>query len=83
MWRATLGDYRQNPWFIQLCQWLLQGSPDLLTLLTKNRSDHLPRCIRAGFYDYHFTTIAERRATGAWWKCDFIGDYLPSISLRE
>ena len=84
MWFAALGDYRQNPWFMDFCERLLQGSPEVLALLEKNPfPDHPPRYIRAELYDYHFTDLAERRATGAWWKREFIGEYLPPISLHE
>ena len=84
MWFAALGDYRENPWFIDLCQRLLQGSPQVLALLARNPfPDHPPRYIRAELYDYRFTTFAERRATGAWWKRERIGEYLPPISLSR
>ena len=84
MWFAALGDYRQNPWFVNFCQRLLQGSPDVLALLEKNPfPDHPPRYVRARFYDYHFTSLAERRTTGAWWKRQLIGEYLPPVSLNE
>jgi len=84
MWFAALGDYQQNPWFANFCERLLQGSPDVLALLGKNPfPDHPPRYVRAGLYDYQFTNPAGRRATGAWWKREFIGDYLPPISLPE
>jgi predicted DCC family thiol-disulfide oxidoreductase YuxK len=84
MWFAALGDYRDNPWFVNFCQRLLQGSPDVLALLAKNPfPGKPPRYIRAEFYDYRFTSAAERRATGAWWKREFIGEYLPPLSLRE
>jgi len=84
MWFAALGDYRQNPWFVNFCERLLQGSPETLALLESNPfPNHPPRYIRAEFYDYHFTNFAERRATGAWWKREFIGEYLPPISLQE
>jgi hypothetical protein len=33
--------------------------------------------------DHHFTIPAKRRITSAWWKHDFIGEYLPPISLPE
>jgi len=39
--------------------------------------------IRGEFYNYRFTGIAEHRATGAWWKREFIGEYLPPVSLHE
>jgi predicted DCC family thiol-disulfide oxidoreductase YuxK len=84
MWFAALGDYQQNPWFVNFCERLLQGSPEVLALLDKNPfPNHPPRYIRAEFYDYRFTNFAERRATGAWWKRELIGEYLPPISLHE
>jgi hypothetical protein len=67
MWFAALGNARQNPWFVNFCEPLLQGSPDVLALLAKNPfPGHPPRYVRAEFYDYHFTNFAERRAAGAW-----------------
>jgi predicted DCC family thiol-disulfide oxidoreductase YuxK len=84
MWFAALGDYRQNPWLANLCARLLQGSPDVLALLKTNPfPDKPPRYIRAQFYDYHFTDFAERRATGAWWKRELIGEYSPVVSLHQ
>ncbi|HEY3930766.1 MAG TPA: lipase maturation factor family protein [Verrucomicrobiae bacterium] len=84
MWFAALSNYQQNPWFGNFCERLLQGSPEVLALLQKNPfQKHPPRYIRAELYDYHFTNFAERRATGAWWKREFIGEYLPPISLSD
>jgi len=84
MWFAALGNYQQNPWFGNFCEQLLQGSPEVLALLGKNPfPNHPPRFIRAEFYDYRFTNCAERRATGAWWKREFVGEYLPPVSLHE
>ena len=82
MWFAALGDFRQNPWFVDFCVRLLQGSPEVLALLGKNPFPrNPPRYIRAELYDYHFTNFTERHATGAWWKRERIGDYLPAFSL--
>jgi hypothetical protein len=84
MWFAALGDYRQNPWFVGFCLRLLQGSPELLTLLEKNPfPNHPPRYLRAEFYDYGFTNFEQRRTTGAWWKRERVGEYLPPISLSD
>ena len=84
MWFAALGDYRQNPWFVSFCLRLLQGSPEALALLEKNPfPNHPPRYLRAEFYDYGFTNFDQRRKTGAWWKREQIGEYLPSISLSD
>jgi hypothetical protein len=84
MWFAALGDYRENSWFESFCVQLLQGSPEVLNLLETNPfPGRPPRLIRAELYDYHFTDFAERRATGAWWKRELIGEYLPPVSLHE
>ena len=84
MWFAALGNYQQNPWFEEFCERLLQGSPDVLALLEKNPfPQHPPRFIRAEFYKYKFTNFAGRRATGAWWRREFVGEYLPRVSIRE
>jgi predicted DCC family thiol-disulfide oxidoreductase YuxK len=84
MWFAALGTARGNPWFTNLCVRLLQGSPSVLGLLGPNPfPDHPPRYVRAIEYDYRFTTVAERRATGAWWVRSPAGDYLPAISLSR
>lgn len=82
MWFAALGDYQENPWFQNFCERLLQGSPAVLALLQRNPfPQHPPKFVRAELYDYHFTNPAERRATGAWWKREPAGLYLPPSGL--
>ena len=55
MWFAALGDAQQNPWFMNFCDRLLQGSPEVLALLDKNPfPNHPPRYIRAEFYELPF-----------------------------
>ena len=84
MWFAALGDYRDNPWFVGFLLRLLRGSPEVAALLDKNPfPDKPPRFIRAGLYQYHFTDIATRRATGEWWRRERTGVYCPEISLRQ
>ena len=84
MWFAALGDYRQNPWFVNFCLRLLQGSPEVLGLLGRNPfPDTPPRYVRAILYEYHFTDFETRRKTGAWWRRELKGDYIPVISLRQ
>ena len=84
MWFAALGTYRQNPWFVALTRQLLENSPDVTRLLAHNPfPDKPPHLVRSTVYDYEFTSLAERRATGAWWKRQERGEYLPAVSLRD
>jgi hypothetical protein len=84
MWFAALGTYRENPWFVRLVLQLLKNSPEVTKLLQKNPfPKDPPHYIRAVLYDYHFTTRAERAATGAWWKREERGVYLPAVSIDQ
>jgi lipase maturation factor 1 len=38
--------------------------------------------LRAVAYEYHFTDWATRRRTGAWWRREARGSYLPVLSRR-
>jgi hypothetical protein len=84
MWFAALGSYRSEVWFTSFVVRLLEGSHDVLALLGSNPfPDSPPRYIRALLYEYRFTDVEERRATGAYWRREYKGIYLPPISLRR
>jgi predicted DCC family thiol-disulfide oxidoreductase YuxK len=84
MWFAALSNYQRNPWFLSFCTKLLQGSPEVLALLERNPFPNAPpRYLRALVYDYHFTDLATRRKTGAWWRRELKGEYLPIVSVQE
>ncbi|MGO9608483.1 MAG: lipase maturation factor family protein [Verrucomicrobiia bacterium] len=72
-----------SPWFLSFCEKLLRGQPEVLALLKTNPfSGAPPRYLRATVYSYHFTDLATRRATGAWWRRELLGPYCPVLSLR-
>jgi predicted DCC family thiol-disulfide oxidoreductase YuxK len=84
MWFAALGSYRQNPWFVQTVISLLHGKPEVTALFERNPFPQSPpQYVRATFYRYRFTTVQEHRETGAWWKRQELGEYLPSVSLED
>ena len=84
MWFAALGSHRQNPWFVQTVIALLHGKPKVTALFEKNPfPENPPHYIRATLYRYRFTTTEEHRQTGAWWKREELGEYLPSVSLED
>jgi predicted DCC family thiol-disulfide oxidoreductase YuxK len=81
MWFAALDSAERNPWILALVARLLESSPPVLGLLrTDPFAGRPPRYIRAVLYDYHFTDAATRRRTGAWWRREETGLYLPVIS---
>lgn len=84
MWFAALESPRENPWLLGLMVRLLQGSRDVDRLLAHNPfPDKPPRFIRAMFYRYRFTSAAELRRTGAWWKRQELREYVPTLSLDQ
>jgi hypothetical protein len=85
MWFAALGNYREreNLWFVEFASRLLEGSPPVLALLEKNPfPNRPPRFVRAMAYNYTFTDWETHRRTGAWWKREPLGVYLPAIGIR-
>ena len=42
-----------------------------------------PRYVRLRYYRYQFTDEEERRATGAWWRRESIGDLTERLSLDD
>jgi hypothetical protein len=84
MWFAALGDCRGNPWLVNFLGRLLEGAPEALALLEKNPfPGRPPSRIRAVLYEYSFTDLATRRATGEWWRRERKGLYCPELSLRQ
>jgi predicted DCC family thiol-disulfide oxidoreductase YuxK len=84
MWFAALDAPEQNPWLVGLIVRLLEGSRDVTGLLAHDPfPDKPPHYIRAMFYRYRFTTLEERRQTGAWWKRQELREYLPTISRDQ
>jgi len=80
MWFAALGS--PPGWLLALVMRLLEGSPEVLKLFARNSfPEHPPRYVRAVLYDYRMTDLETHRSTGAWWKREPLGLYLPPLSL--
>lgn len=84
MWFAALRSHRRGGWFDGLCIRLLQGSPDVLWLLAEDPfQGRKPKQVRATLYQYEFTTLHERRQTGAYYKRHDPQPYLGPVSLPD
>ena len=84
MWFAAGNPYGSRNWLLPLVRRLLEGSPQVLHLLKGNPfPDHRPRLVRATMYDYRFTSVEQRRASGAWWRRERTGELLRPLSLAD
>jgi hypothetical protein len=80
LWFASLGSWRENMIVPSTEERLLAGSPDVLALFAGNPFPQAPpQQVRAVLWQYWFTTLAEKRATGMWWKRKLIGLYAPVL----
>jgi hypothetical protein len=78
LWFASLGSWQENPWVVSTEMRLLEGSPDVLALFRRDPfAGSPPPRVRAMLWQYWFTTPAEKRKTGAWWKRRLLGAYAP------
>jgi lipase maturation factor 1 len=84
IWFAALGGASQEPWFQRFMLRLLENDSAVTQLLERNPfPEKPPRYVRAILFKYEFTSSAEHRATGAWWKRREIGECFPEVSLAD
>ena len=72
MWFAALDPFSAQDWLFTLMDRLKSGEPAVTRLLGPNPLQGRPRYVRLSYYQYHFTSSAERAQTGAWWKREFV-----------
>lgn len=82
LWFASLGDWRQNKFVVRTEERLLRNAPDVLELFERNPFPSAPQRIRVVIWQYWFTTLAEKRASGAWWNRKMLGQYAPGLERR-
>jgi hypothetical protein len=80
LWFASLGTFREYPWVVQTEALLLDGEPSVLRLFAYDPFHGKPPSrVRAVLWQYWFTTRAEKRATGRWWRRELRGPYAPAL----
>jgi hypothetical protein len=84
LWFASLGSWRDYEIVPRTEVRLLSNDQDVLALFASNPfPQHPPREVRAVLWQYWFTSMAEKRSTGQWWRRQFIGLYAPTIERGE
>jgi lipase maturation factor 1 len=82
LWFASLGEWHDNPLVLRAERRLLSNDDDVLALFAANPFPQgPPRQVRAVLYQYWFTSLAEKRAHGLWWRREWLGLYAPAIQL--
>ena len=80
LWFASLGDWRSNPMVTNTEERLLAGDKEVLSLFAGNPFPNTPpHIVRAVIWQYWFTTPAEKRTQGAWWRRELLGLYAPTL----
>ncbi len=80
LWFASLSSWRQNPLVPNTEIRLLENDKDVLALFAGNPFPQSPpKQVRAVVWQYWFTSMAEKRTTGMWWKRKFLGLYAPAL----
>jgi hypothetical protein len=83
LWFASLSAWRQEMFVVRTEASLLRGDNDVLLLFAGNPFPHgPPRQVRVVFWQYWFTTPAEKRAQGMWWRREQLGLYAPTLERQ-
>jgi len=83
LWFASLGTWRENPIVPNTEVLLFTNDHDVLELFAGNPfAGEPPRQVRAVLWQYWFTTLAEKRATGLWWRRQSLGLYAPTLERK-
>ena len=80
LWFASLGSWREYPIVPNTEVHLLTNDKDVLELFSENPfGREAPRQVRVLLWQYWFTTMADKRATGMWWRRQLLGLYAPTL----
>src|SRR5271169_3517041 len=84
LWFSSLGVWRDNMMVVSAEERLLANGRDVLKLFADNPfPDAPPKQVRAVVWQYWFTSLAEERATGMWWRRKLLGLYAPTLTLQS
>jgi hypothetical protein len=79
LWFASLGSWRESRFVVWTEERLLKNDPDVLALFAHNPFPNAPREVRAIIYQYWFTDLRTKRASGNWWRREALGEYAPVL----
>jgi hypothetical protein len=81
LWFASLGDWQQYDIVPLTEERLLENDADVLGLFRSNPFGSAPpKFVRAVIWQYWFTSMAEKKRTGNWWRREMLGLYAPELT---
>jgi hypothetical protein len=85
LWFAALrGSCKRTRWYVPFLTRLLEGATEVHGLMDGvPNGGSPPRYIRSSLWQYQFTSPAERERTGEVWKRTRVGDYCPTVTLKD
>ena len=84
LWFASLGDWRQNDMVPLTEEALLENRPQVVALFRGSPFGvAAPKFVRAVLWQYWFTSMEEKRRTGAWWRRSLLGLYAPELTIAS
>jgi hypothetical protein len=83
-WFLPFEEFNSRIWFQNLLYRLLEGSPQVLSLLKFNPfPDKPPLFIRAIVYIYEFSDRKTKQSKGEWWRRTYVGPYSPVLYRKK
>ena len=83
LWFASLGGWREYPIVPNTALRLLTNDKAVLALFAGNPfPQQPPKQIRVVLWQYWFTSLAEKRRTGMWWRRQELGLYAPTLERQ-
>lgn len=84
LWFAALRrNCKRTRWYGDLLRGLLRGSPQVHALFDGVPFPQGPTYIRSSLWRYEFTSPEERDETGHVWRRTRMGEYCPTVTLRD
>jgi lipase maturation factor 1 len=83
LWFASLGPWQDSRFVVWTEERLIKNDAEVLELFAKNPfPSSPPREVRSVIYQYWFTDLLTKRATGNWWRRDLLGEYAPALQRQ-
>lgn len=80
LWFASLSTWRESPIVPNTEVRLLSNNRDVLSLFAGNPfPQQPPKLVRAVLWQYWFTSMKQKRQSGAWWRRELLGLYAPVL----